>query len=78
MVCHYKNSKPGPQGSYVVIDQGKYMMMNEQPPAQNPDARLEQKVQVPARPNESGKLEIQDFVRIYDPNSEETVLEKRA
>ena len=52
--------------------------MNEQPSIDNKDARLEQRVQVPARPNESGRLEVQDFVRIYDPNTKETVLEKRA
>ena len=67
-----------PQGSYAVIDQGKYTMMNDQHSATIPEARLEQHIQVPARPNESGKLEVQDFVRIYDPNSREIMLEKRA
>ena len=52
--------------------------MNDQHSATIPEARLEQHIQVPARPNESGKLEVQDFVRIYDPNSREIMLEKRA
>ena len=40
--------------------------------------RRERDIQVPAKPNESGRLEVQDHVRIYDPNTQETLLEKRA
>ena len=61
-----------------MIDQGKYTMMNDQYSDPITEAQLEQRIQVPARPNESGKLEVQDFVRIYDPNSQEIMLEKRA
>jgi len=61
-----------------VIDQGKYTMMNDQHSDPISEAHLEQRIQVPARPNESGRLEVQDFVRIYDPNSQEIMLEKRA
>lgn len=39
---------------------------------------LELRVQVPAKPNESGRLEVQDFVRIYDPQTKEIMLEKRS
>lgn len=44
----------------------------------NKDIEVTQRIQVPAKPNESGRLEVQDFVRIYDPNTKETVLEKRS
>lgn len=33
--------------------------------------------QVPARPNESGKISVEDFVKIFDPNTQEILLEKR-
>jgi hypothetical protein len=59
----------------VVIKQGKYRMMNQE---KNSQPQLEKRVQVPAAPNESGQLEVQDHVRIYDPNTQETLLEKRA
>lgn len=32
----------------------------------------------PARPNEQGRLNIDDFLRIYDPNSQQVLVEKRA
>lgn len=38
---------------------------------------LEKQIKLPAKPNESGRLEVMDFVRIYDPNSQEPLLEKR-
>jgi len=44
----------------------------------NSEQRLEQQIKIPAAPNESGQLEVQDHVRIYDPNTQETLLEKRA
>jgi hypothetical protein len=50
-------------------------MMNQE---KNSQPQLEKRVQVPAAPNESGQLEVQDHVRIYDPNTQETLLEKRA
>jgi hypothetical protein len=33
---------------------------------------------VPARPNEVGALQIDGFVKIFDPNSKEIFVEKRA
>ncbi len=32
----------------------------------------------PSRPNEAGQLQVLDHVKIYDPNTKETFLEKRA
>jgi hypothetical protein len=57
--------------------QGKYSMMNQETNPL-PEPQLEKRVQIPARPNESGRLEVQDHVRIYDPETQETLLEKRA
>ena len=31
----------------------------------------------PSRPNESGQLHLDDFVKIFDPNDQEVLLEKR-
>ena len=59
----------------MVNKQGKYRMMNQE---QNSQPHMEKRIQVPASPNESGHLEVQDHVRIYDPNTKETLLEKRA
>ncbi len=59
----------------MVDKQGKYRMMNQE---KNSQPQLEKRVQVPATPNESGQLQVQDHVRIYDPNTKETLLEKRA
>jgi hypothetical protein len=52
-------------------------MMNQEPKS-SPEPQLEKRVQIPASPNESGRLEVQDHVRIYDPETQETLLEKRA
>ena len=32
----------------------------------------------PARPNENGALHIEGFVKIFDPNTQEVIVEKRA
>jgi len=37
-----------------------------------------QQQNVPARPNETSGLNIDEHVRIFDPNSQQTFLEKRA
>lgn len=42
-----------------------------------PEPVLEKQLKMPSKPNESGRLEVMDFVRIYDPNSQEPLLEKR-
>lgn len=51
-------------------------MMNKTP-KDKPEQVLEKQLKMPAKPNESGRLEVMDFVRIYDPNSRESLLEKR-
>lgn len=33
---------------------------------------------VAKRPNESGSFSVEGFVRIFDPNTQETIVEKRA
>ena len=35
-------------------------------------------VQQPKRPNETGTLQIDGFVKIFDPNTKEVYVEKRA
>lgn len=32
----------------------------------------------PAKPNENGALHIEGFVKIFDPNTKEVIVEKRA
>lgn len=39
---------------------------------------VEQHIKVPSRPNESGVLNIDEHVKIFDPNSREIFVEKRA
>ena len=77
MVYLCRNSKPGLLGFSVVNDQGKYSMMKHTH-NENQDARLESRVQVPAKPNESGRLEVQDHIKIWDPETQEILVEKRA
>ena len=48
----------------------------EQRPMPDPKEILE--IQQPKRPNEQGRLNIDDFVRIYDPNTQQIILEKRS
>jgi hypothetical protein len=35
-------------------------------------------VKKPTRPNETGALHIEGFVKIFDPNTQEVIVEKRA
>ncbi len=51
-------------------------MLNETPTDKSEQV-LEKQLKVPSKPNESGRLEVMDFVRIYDPNNKEPLLEKR-
>ena len=77
MAYRCRNSRPEQLGLCRVIDQAKYTMMKHTD-NQNQDARLESRVQVPAQPNESGRLDVQDHVRIWDPETQEILVEKRA
>lgn len=57
---------------YEAVDTGKYdMTENLQPTSENKEQP------VPARPNEQGRLNIDDFLRIYDPNTQQVLVEKR-
>jgi hypothetical protein len=61
-----------------VIDQDKYSMPENQDKMPNiPTAQIPQRA-VPARPNETSGLNIDEHVRIFDPNSQQVFLEKRA
>jgi len=58
----------------VGYDQGKYIMTENKPPItpiieNNPTAK---------RPNETGSISVEGFVRIFDPNTKEKFVEKRA
>jgi len=35
-------------------------------------------VKKPTKPNENGALHIEGFIKIFDPNTEEVIVEKRA
>ena len=35
-------------------------------------------IKKPTRPNETGALHIEGFVKIFDPNTQEVIVEKRA
>ena len=59
----------------MAIDAGKYIM--EQNPMPNQSAP-QSKITVPARPNEQSRLNIDEFLRITDPNSQQVFVEQRA
>jgi hypothetical protein len=74
MECHCRKQKQKPQDSYVDFDQGKYIMTeNKTPtlPAQEVKPTAKQ-------PNETGSISVEGFVRIFDPNTNEKFVEKRA
>ena len=50
-------------------------MNNKVQPVQNAPAAPAKKLQ---RPNETGSLQIDGFVKIHDPNTKEVYVEKRA
>ena len=49
--------------------------MNEKIESKSPATPPEQQ---PKRPNETGTLQVDGFVKIFDPNSKEVFVEKRA
>ena len=74
MVYHCKKQKQKPQDSYVDFDQGKYIMTENKtptPPVQEAKTMAKQ-------PNETGSISFEVFVRIFDPNTKEKFVEKRA
>lgn len=52
--------------------------MQENNPNMMPQPKENQPLNKPSRPNESGRLEIMDHVRIYDPNTKQVQVEKRS
>jgi hypothetical protein len=53
------------------------MLENQDKMPNNPNSQNQQRV-APARPNETSGLNIDEHVRIFDPNSQQVLLEKRA
>lgn len=74
MVSHYKKLKPRQQDSCVDFDQGKYIMTENKTTKQPvPEVKTTTK-----RPDETGSISVEGFVRIFDPNTKEKFVEKRA
>ena len=74
MECHCRKQKQKPQDSYVDFDQGKYIMTENKTltlPVQEAKTMAKQ-------PNETGSISVEGFVRIFDPNTNEKFVEKRA
>lgn len=53
------------------------MLENQDNMPKSPNTQI-QKQAAPARPNETSGLNIDEHVRIFDPNSQQIFLEKRA
>lgn len=45
---------------------------------QNPQKQVSEQQPKPKRPNETGSISVEGFVRIFDPNTKEKFVEKRA
>ncbi len=45
---------------------------------QTPHAQVAEQQPKPKRPNETGSISVEGFVRIFDPNTKEKFVEKRA
>lgn len=58
-----------------MIDTGKYIM--EQKPMNQPGPNLQQPAAT-NRPNEQSRLNIDDFLRILDPETKQVFVEKRS
>ena len=72
MVFHYKKPILYLQDSCVGYKQGKYSMIENKMPIQpTPQATAK-------KPNENGTISVQGFVKIFDPNTKEKFVEKRA
>lgn len=74
MAYLYKKPTLRLQGFYEGYNQGKYKM-NE-----NKQTEQTTKNQAPVakRPNETGSISVQGFVKIFDPASRQVFVEKRA
>jgi hypothetical protein len=75
MVNPYRSPIPQQQGFCVAYSQGKYSMnSNTAQPATNSATSRPTK----ARPNETGSISVQGFVKIFDPATQQIFVEKRA
>jgi hypothetical protein len=75
MVNPCRSPIPQQQGFYVAYSQGKYSMnSNTAQPATNSATNPP----TTARPNETGSISVQGFVKIFDPATQQIFVEKRA
>ena len=74
MVYRCRKQKQKPQDSYVDFDQGKYIMTENK----TPTLPVQEAKTMAKRPNETGSISVEGFVRIFDPNTKEKFVEKRA
>ena len=74
MVDRYKKPILKLQDSYVDFDQGKYIMTENK----TPTPPVQEVTPTAKRPNETGSISVEGFVRIFDPNTKEKFVEKRA
>ncbi len=74
MVNHCKLLILRLQGFYEVFDQGKYSMNSNTTPNQANTTTSA----VAKRPNETGSISVQGFVKIFDPATKQVFVEKRA
>ena len=74
MVDRYKKPILKLQDSYVDFDQGKYIMTENK----TPTPPVQEAKTMAKRPNETGSISVEGFVRIFDPNTKEKFVEKRA
>jgi len=58
----------------VDFDQGKYIMTENK----TPTPPVQEVRPADKRPNETGSISVEGFVRIFDPNTKEKFVEKRA
>jgi hypothetical protein len=58
----------------VDFDQGKYIMTENK----TPTPPVQEAKTMAKRPNETGSISVEGFVRIFDPNTKEKFVEKRA
>jgi len=73
MVFRYKKLKLYLQGFYEACNQGKYFMTENKTSTQPVPATSATKP-----PNEKGTIHVEGFVKIFDPNTKEKFVEKRA
>ena len=74
MVDRYKKPILKLQDSYVDFNQGKYIMTENK----TPTLPIQEVTPTAKQPNETGSISVEGFVRIFDPNTKEKFVEKRA